>query len=176
MKSAPRSCASTRLTSRSLSASTRSSPARRPPALVASPGPFFRWALVVLAVLWTAGGAAALRSGADAGALPACLGAMVIHQYVLAPQLKRRRIVKDNVATEDVVLTFGKDAIEIEAVGAARRVVRWPDVAFYVEQRHGILFSFINSTATWLPQRAFAGAEDRAVLIVFLRMRNVKSR
>jgi hypothetical protein len=143
---------------------------------VASPRPPFRWALVVLAVLWTAGGAAALRSGAGAGARPACLGAMVIYQYVLAPQLKRRRIVKDNAATEDVALTFGKDALEIEAVGAARRVVRWSDVAFYVERRHGILFSFINRTATWLPQRAFAGAEDLAALIVFLLMRNVKSR
>jgi hypothetical protein len=112
---------------------------------VASPRPPFRWALVVLAVLWTAAGAAALKNGAGAGALPAGLGALVIYQYVLAPQLKRRRIVKDNAGTEDV-------------------------------RRHGILFAFINRTATWLPQRAFTGAEDRAALIVFLRMRNVKSR
>jgi hypothetical protein len=143
---------------------------------VASPRPFLRWALVVLAVLWMAGGTAALMSGAGAGALPAGLGAMVIYQYVLAPQMKRRRIVKDNAATEDVVMTFDENTIEIEAVGAGRRVMRWSDVAFYAERRHGILLSFINRTATWLPQRAFAGAEDRTALIAFLRLRNVKSR
>jgi hypothetical protein len=136
-----------------------------------SPRPPFRWALVVLAVLWLAAGVSGLRTRAGAGSLvPLCLGAVVIYQHVLAPQLKRRRMVKDNPLPEEVILTFGEDAIEVEVVGEGRRFVRrWDELVSFVERRHGILFSFSDRTSSWLPKRVFANAADQAALVSFLR-------
>jgi hypothetical protein len=137
---------------------------------LSSPRPFFRWALVVLGVLWLAAGAARLRMHADAGSfLLVCIGGLVIYQHVVIPQLDRRRIAKENLRPEDIILTFGDDAIEIEVVGVRRFVRRWAEVLSFVERRQGILFRFADRTSSWLPERAFASASDRAALVAFLR-------
>ena len=127
--------------------------------------PLFRIPLVILGLLWASGPIWALVlptvTFSIGGLIMWFAGCAIVWQNLVRPILDRRRIKKDPIKQENVVVEFGDEGITINAPPATQIARPWAEVVDAVSFRKGLLLRFTDGVVNWLPRRVFP--DDRTI-------------
>ena len=130
----------------------------------------FRWAIVVLGLVWLASGLAALvRQPTWRPLVWTCLGLGVLYYLVVSPRRRRSRITSSNAARQECTLEFADDGVNLGISGVGQFTRQWDELAAITDTDKGILFYFSDGVKNWLPNRVFASEMEKGNFVEFLK-------
>jgi hypothetical protein len=132
-------------------------------------GPF-RWAIVVLGLVWLAVGLATLvRQPTWQPLVWTCLGLGVLYYFVVRPRRRASRITNNNAVRQDLTLEFADSGLNLGVSGVGQFTRQWNELVGITDTDKGILFYFSDGVKNWLPSRVFASDAEKGNFVEFLK-------
>lgn len=132
-----------------------------------------RGALVSLASLWLISAILVLTAGmsVDSWWQPVVwlgIPAFILFHFLVKPQLAKRHIRRSNSPSQEVSLTFTDAGVDVLAVGVISYHRSWSEIAQVINAPKGVLMTFTDGSAHWVPSRVFTDAQERVALAAFI--------
>jgi predicted membrane channel-forming protein YqfA (hemolysin III family) len=126
----------------------------------------FAWLLAVVVVLTSGKPLDTWQSFAWVG-----VGVLIVFQFLVKPELAKRRILRSNPPAQEVGLTFTDAGIGVLVVGVISYQRSWSEIAEFINASKGIVMTFSDGSAYWIPLRVFKNPQERAALVNFVQER-----
>lgn len=136
--------------------------------------PWLRVCLLGLGFMWLAGGLANITGMMESAplwraALFAFFGWMIVWRHLFAPIMDRRRIRASVPVSQEFVLKFSEQVIQINQVGNAQYERTWTELVAFASTEEGVLMWFSDGLEHCIPKRAFHLTSQSQAFLSFLR-------
>jgi hypothetical protein len=140
--------------------------------------PVFRVLMVLLGVIWLAGGVTTLiaeRPSWHTGRalLGIFLGSVVLYRLAIQPILLRRKISVDRVDWERVLLDIDDEGLRVTVVGDCSFTRYWEELTKILSHENLINLYFADGDVYTIPDRAFSDSNEREWFLIYIEGRRI---
>ncbi len=122
--------------------------------------------MIGLSLLWTIGPIFILLIGGAPfkfeikGLVSVIVGSLTLWKFLIVPYWQRRKIIRESLDQQPLVLKFLDEGIKIEAEGVGNFTRTWGEISLLNPSSKGLLFVFTDGIVNWIPARMFVNFDD----------------